>query len=36
MIDISVIAGYNTFTMDMLQGHYLGDRRATQEQRYGT
>jgi hypothetical protein len=28
------IAGYNVFTMDMIQGHYLGTRRATQEQRY--
>ncbi|PVF98266.1 hypothetical protein CPB86DRAFT_362005 [Serendipita vermifera] len=25
--------GYNVFTMDMVQGHYLGTRRATQEQR---
>jgi len=34
MVDVCESAGYNTFTMDMLQGHYLGDRRATQEQRY--
>ncbi|PVF98265.1 hypothetical protein CPB86DRAFT_825813 [Serendipita vermifera] len=27
------VAGYNVFTMDMVQGHYLGTRRATQEQR---
>ncbi|KAG8831072.1 hypothetical protein FRC17_003737 [Serendipita sp. 399] len=25
--------GYNVFTMDMVQGHYLGTRRASQEQR---
>ncbi|PVF98263.1 hypothetical protein CPB86DRAFT_784896 [Serendipita vermifera] len=25
--------GYNVFTMDMVQGHYLGTRRATQEER---
>ncbi|KAG8834292.1 hypothetical protein FRC20_007488 [Serendipita sp. 405] len=25
--------GYNIFTMDMVQGHYLGTRRASQEQR---
>lgn len=31
-IDI-IIAGYNVFTMDMVQGHYLGTRRASQEQR---
>ncbi|KAG8850197.1 hypothetical protein FRB91_009285 [Serendipita sp. 411] len=25
--------GYNVFTMDLVQGHYLGTRRASQEQR---
>ncbi|KDQ15117.1 hypothetical protein BOTBODRAFT_32093 [Botryobasidium botryosum FD-172 SS1] len=25
--------GYNVFTMNLINGHYLGDRRATQEQR---
>ncbi|KAJ7159730.1 hypothetical protein C8R46DRAFT_1194962 [Mycena filopes] len=25
--------GYNTFTMNLIQGHYLSERRATQEQR---
>ncbi|KAJ6493336.1 hypothetical protein C8R45DRAFT_989494 [Mycena sanguinolenta] len=25
--------GYNVFTMNMIQGHYLSERRATQEQR---
>ncbi|KDQ16983.1 hypothetical protein BOTBODRAFT_172592 [Botryobasidium botryosum FD-172 SS1] len=25
--------GYNVFTMNLIHGHYLGDRRATQEQR---
>ncbi|KAF8311748.1 hypothetical protein DL93DRAFT_1385226 [Clavulina sp. PMI_390] len=25
--------GYNVFTMDLIQGHYLGERRATQESR---
>ncbi|KAF9516903.1 hypothetical protein BS47DRAFT_1359908 [Hydnum rufescens UP504] len=25
--------GYNVFTMNMIEGHYLGERRATQEQR---
>jgi hypothetical protein len=29
-----LIAGYNAFTMHMVQGHYLGDRRASQEERY--
>ncbi|KAJ7224957.1 hypothetical protein B0H12DRAFT_1267871 [Mycena haematopus] len=27
--------GFNVFTMNMIQGHYLSERRATQEQRYG-
>ncbi|KAF8320355.1 hypothetical protein DL93DRAFT_2224717 [Clavulina sp. PMI_390] len=27
------ISGYNVFTMDLVQGHYLGERRASQESR---
>lgn len=26
--------GYTVFTMDLVHGHHLGDRRATQEVRY--
>jgi hypothetical protein len=30
-----VTAGYNVFTMNLIEGHYLGERRASQEQRCG-
>jgi hypothetical protein len=33
-LELTYVAGYSVFTMDMIQGHYLGTRRATQEQRY--
>jgi len=26
--------GYTAFTMDLVYGHHLGDRRATQEMRF--
>ena len=30
------IAGFNVFTMNLIEGHYLSDRRASQEQRYAS
>jgi hypothetical protein len=30
-----VTAGYNVFAMSLIEGHYLGERRASQEQRCG-
>lgn len=32
-IHSTISAGYNIFTMDMIQGHYLGQRRASQDSR---
>lgn len=29
----ALVTGYTTFTMDLVQGHYLNDRRATQDER---
>lgn len=31
---IALPAGYSVFTMDLVHGHYLGERRATQPNRY--
>lgn len=31
--DATILAGYSVFTMDLVHGHYLGERRATQESR---